>query len=261
MILSVQKAMNILSILSNAKNQPIPLMELAARTGYPKPTCAHLLETLCHDGYVVRVSQTKGYLLGPSLYCLTRYGRYGEELVALCRPIMRWMERNTHATVVLSTIQSHHKFIIDYADTEQNLFGGRPKIRTDDIYRTATGRAILAHTDRETVRAIYEKYGDPLPGHWDEVTSYQSLLTALDRLRGQAVILSGVEEGVISHHTIGFACPIFQKKSCIGAIGLAWKAPSEDHVLSAEVQNQMSSVLRKGTLEIHRRLSYEGERS
>ena len=143
MIHSVQKAMHILSVLSDAKNQPVPLMDIAERTGYPKPTCAHLLETLCHDGYAVRVSQTKGYILGPALYCLTRYGRYEEELVSLCRPVMRWMERNSHATVVLSVIQSHHKFIIDYADAEQNLFSEHPKIRTDDIYRTATGRAII----------------------------------------------------------------------------------------------------------------------
>ena len=254
MILSVQKAMQILLVLSNAKNQPVPLTEIAAKTGYPKPTCSHLLETLCHEGYVVRVSQTKGYTLGPSLYCLTRYGRYGEELVSLCRPVMRWMEQKTHATVVLSTIQSGLKFIVDYADNEQNLFVDRPKIRTDDIYRTATGRAILAQMGHEEVAEIYRKYGPPPTGHWSEVTSYETLVKALDIIRCQDVVISGIENGQITHKNVGFACPLFQNRTCIGAIGLAWKNAEE--TLSPSLEEELIKTLRKGTREIHRRLHY-----
>ena len=259
MILSVQKAMRILSVLSNAKNQPLPLMDIAAQTGYPKPTCVHLLETLCHDGYVVRVSQTKGYLLGPSLYCLTRYGRYGEELVSLCRPIMRWMERSTHATVVLSTIQSGHKFIVDYADNEQNLFADHPRIRTDDIYRTATGRAILAQMPPQDIAEIYQKYGAPPRGHWDQVTSYETLLKALSDIRRQSIVMSGVENGRITHRTVGLACPILQNHVCVGAIGLAWKTTEDTQTLDSNVESKLRRVLQKGTQEIHRRLNYEGK--
>lgn len=259
MIHSVQKAMHILSVLSDAKNQPVPLMDIAERTGYPKPTCAHLLETLCHDGYAVRVSQTKGYILGPALYCLTRYGRYEEELVSLCRPVMRWMERNSHATVVLSVIQSHHKFIIDYADAEQNLFSEHPKIRTDDIYRTATGRAILAHSDRETVEEIWRKYDAPPKKHWSEVTSYETLSEALDRLRKQDVVVSGVENGVVKHRNVGLACPLFRGKVCVGAVGLAWKT-EEETAFDPETEAWLCGILKKGAREIRRLLSYEEQK-
>jgi DNA-binding IclR family transcriptional regulator len=78
---------------------------------------------------------------------------------------MRWMERKSHATVILSVIQSNRKFIIDYADTEQNFFFDHTTIRTDDIYRTATGRAILSHMDRGEIERIWEKYGKPPLGH------------------------------------------------------------------------------------------------
>ena len=122
MILCLQKAMRIMQILSDAKGQAVSLMQISDATGIPKPTCCHLLETLCAEGYVVRVSQSEGYILGPSTYCLTRYGRYGEELAALCRPIMRWIEKQSGTTVVLSVIQGNKKYIIDYADDEQGLF-------------------------------------------------------------------------------------------------------------------------------------------
>lgn len=257
MILSVQKAMNILSALANAKNRPMPLKEIAEQTGYPKPTCAHLLETLCHDGYAVRVSHSDGYAIGPALYCLTRYGRYDEELVALCRPIMRWMEKCSHATVILSIIQGGQKFIIDYADTEQNLLSEHSRIRTDDIYRTATGRAILAQMDREDVRAIYEKYGRPTPEHWREVTSFASLLKELDSIRKLPIVTTGTEAVTNPPQNVGMACPLFRKHTCVGAIGLAWKASEESPRLSAEQEAALKQILLKGAREIGRRLSYE----
>ena len=142
MIQSVQKAMEILRVVSDGKNHPVPLMEIAQKTGYPKPTCAHLLETLCHDGYAERVSHAEGYRLGAAAYYLTRYGSFEQPLVSLCRPVMRWMERKTHATVILSVLRNRQKFIIAYADTEQNLLREHPSICMDDLYRTATGRAM-----------------------------------------------------------------------------------------------------------------------
>ena len=257
MIYSIQKAMNILDILSNEKNHPVPLIEIAERTGYPKPTCSHILETLCHDGYVKRISHSKGYTLGPSLYHLTRYGRYEAEFVSLCRPIMRWMEKKSHATAVLSVIQNNQKFIIDYADNEQNLFLEHPTIRTDDIYRTATGRAILAYMDCEQVKVIWEKYGKPPAGHWDEITSYESLMGTLKKIQQQEIIVSEAMEKEGERNAIGYACPLFRRTTCIGAVGIAWKPLHSGQTIDPKTEKQLCDILRKGANEITRRLSYE----
>lgn len=257
MIHSVQKAMQILSVLSDEKNRPVPLMEIAEKTGFPKPTCSHILETLCFEGYAVRVSQAEGYILGPSTYHLTRYGRYAEDLVLLCRPVMRWMERKSHATVILSVIQSNQKFIIDYSDTEQNLFAEHPRIRIDDIYRTATGRAILAHMNREQLKAVWEKYGQPAPGHWNRVSTYDSLLDELEKIRKMDVVITEASQKDGSKIAAGYACPLFRRKVCIGAVGLAWTLPSADMQVSSETEEMLCRILLKGTSEIHRRLSYE----
>ena len=257
MIYSIQKAMNILDILSNEKNHPVPLIEIAERTGYPKPTCSHILETLCHDGYVKKISHSKGYTLGPSLYHLTRYGRYEEEFVTLCRPVIRWMERTSHATVVLSVIQSSQKFIIDYADSEQNLFSEHSTIRADDIYRTATGRAILAYMDRDQVKDIWKKSGKPLEGHWDEITSFESLIEALEKIRRQEIIVSQAAEKEGEENAIGYAYPLFQRKICIGAVGIAWKPLHSGQTIDPKTEKQLCDILRKGAKEIMRRLSYE----
>ncbi len=257
MIHAVQKAMKILSVLSDTPSQPVPLMDIAQRTGYPKPTCSHILETLCHDGYVVRVSQTKGYLPGPALYCLTRYGRYEEELVSLCRPVMRWMERTSHATVILSVIRNGQKFIIDYADTEQQMLSDHFRIRLDDIYRTATGRVILSHMSLNEIREIYEKHGPPNSEQWPQVTDLDSLLGQLEPLRTQTIVSTGIENGLVIHQNIAFASPLFRGKTCVGAIGLAWRVSEKNVPLPREVESLLITTLKKGTQEIKRRLCYE----
>ncbi len=257
MILSVQKAMRILTVLSDSKSRSVSLMEIAQKTGYPKPTCSHLLETLCHDGYAVRISHTDGYTLGPAIYCLTRHGRYEEDLITLCRPVMRWMEKSSRATVVLSVIQGSQKFIIDYADTEQNLLSEHSAIRTDDIYRTATGRAILAHMERDAVKEVYARYGAPPPEQWRNVPSFEVLLERLEVLRDQDIIFTGIENGIVTQSSIGLGCPLFRKHTCIGAIGLAWKVDAIGQPLPSEIESTLCRVLKKGAQEIRRRIAYE----
>lgn len=257
MIASVQKAMRILSVLSDSRHKPVPLMEISRLTGYPKPTCSHILETLCNDGYAWRVSQTEGYSLGPSIYHLTRYGHYEEEVVMLCRPVLRWLERKSHATAVLAVMRGGKKFILDYSDTEQGLFSERTSIKVGEIYRTATGRAILAHMDEDGVRKIYEKNGAPLPGHWDEVGSYHELLKELEKIRRESVVIADTPNSQNQPPSVAYAVPFFKDGRCYGAIGIARIHNDENDKNRDEAEKLLKGLLMKGAKEIERRLRYE----
>ena len=253
MIESVRKAMRILSVLSDAAGGAVTLAEISERTDYPKPTCAHILKTLSEEGYALRISHTEGYTLGPGAYYLTRHGRYEEKLVTLCRPVMRYIERKSGAAVVLSVIRNSDKFIIDTHDTSQNIFKRGAQIRIDDIYRTATGRAILAEIPEEDVRAVYKKHGPPPPGHWEEVDGIDSLLSELKSIRKQKFVITRGLRSKTDRSALGMARAIFDKKHCIGAVGLAvW-----DEGIDGEELVKLRSVLTKGVAEIQRRLNFE----
>lgn len=249
MIQSVQKAMQILSVISNGKNEPVTLAQIAQITGFPKPTCAHIVETLCQSGYIEHVSRSEGYRLGLAVYHLTRYGRYGEELIALCRPVLKWMESNSQAAALLTVIRNQQKFIIDYVDTGKHLFPEYQQVRTDDIYRTAGGRVILAHMDRDQLMDIYHKYGAPPQGVWEGVTSFDTLCRELERLRTQPVV------AVRNSSAIGNACALMHGASCLGAVGLGWHV-TPDAPATAERHRKIERVLVEGTREIQRRLQY-----
>lgn len=255
MIHSVHKAMQILSVIADAQNTPVPLTEIARKTGYPVPTCSHILDTLCTDGYAKRAA-SRGYLLGPALYCLTRFGGYEEEFVTLCRPVMRWMERNSGATVILSVIEGDQKYIISTLDTAQKVFSEQFQIRTDNIYRTAAGRILLANLPDDEVHAIYQKYGVPQPDHWPEVTDYHSLRTALNEIRGQQIVTSLVT-AQNKYPLYGYASPLMRRGRCVGALGLAYRLAEKDAEIDAKTEAKLQRILLRGAKEIERRLSYE----
>lgn len=253
MIQSVAKAMRILAVIADGKAEPVPLGVIAAQSGYPKPTCAHIVDTLCEQGYVQRVSHAGGYRLGPALYHLTRYGRYEEELISVCHPVLRWMEHNTQATALLAVMENRQKFIIDYVDSSPRMFSEYQLIRRDALYRTATGRAILSRMDRVQLEEIYRQYGAPLEGEWAEVTDFDSLCREVEYLRMQKVV------PVHQSLTSGCACALMQGEICIGAVGLGWWNGDLPQNELAALQQRMERVLRRGVKEIERRLSYQAQ--
>ena len=251
---SVKKCMRILSAIADGKGEAVSLGSIAARTELPKPTCAHILRTLIDDGYVVRLSRTEGYLLGPALHYLTRYGRYEEELIELCRPVMRWIERTTHATAVLSVIKSARKFIIDYADNEQRLFAEHTRMRMGDIYRTATGRAILAEMRRDELEDIYSRLGNPEPDHWSEVTSFETLTAELARIRRERIVVTQRATGEGEKNAAGYGRALFRDGRCVGAVGIAVRDPG---AITPERDAELRAALNKAAREIDRRLAYK----
>ena len=256
MIESVRKATRILTVIADNGGQPLPLGEISARVGINKATCAHIVDTLVCEGFLVKISPTKGYITGPAAYCLSRFGRYGSDLISVCRPVMNYLYNTLGHCVVLAVIQGSTKYVIDYIDDGQ-IFESKQKIRKDDIYRTATGRAILAYMDRDGVKAVWDKYGKPPKGHWDRVTSYESLLDALDEIRRHSVVVTDATDRSENKDSIGYACPLFHRARCIGAVGIAWKPTDSEGYEKSEKEKMLSALVQKGAKEIMRRLSYE----
>ncbi len=255
-IQSVKKTMNILSILSNNKNKPVSVSAISKITGFNKSTCMHILSTLMSDGYVKKVSHSQGYILGPSTYLLTRYGRYDEDFISICRPVIRWLFNKINCTIILATLQSNQKFVIDYIDEKGILtYGNSSKIFNDDIYRTATGRAMLAHSDRDVVENFYKKHGKPLSEHWSEVNSYESLCEELDKIKKTSVVKTEMvnPDKTIS---IGYAQTLFKGISCIGSIGVAIKCQKDEYDEYVKRDTIIKKRLSQATNEINRRLAY-----
>lgn len=240
MIKSVQKAINILTLISNNLGQPVTVSKISEQLSINKSTCCHLLDTLETEGFVTNISRSRGYILGPAAYCLTRFDNYKNQFIATVKPIISYLHKNLKHTVALAIIEAEQKYIIDYID-EDDLYEDKPKIMSDDIYRTATGRAILANMHPDKIYKIYQKFGKPKPNEWNEITSLNDLYTFAKKSKKEQIFKSvhHNNDGIYS----GFASPLFSKKGCAGAIGIGVKTKKP---LSVKEENEIKSYLLKG---------------
>ena len=142
---TVEKALKILAEVSNQKGEPITVKKLSEKLDINRSTCFHIVKTLTDNGFLEKISHSKGYVLGLEAYFLSRFGNYAENEIAICRPLLKWLYKKSGCPVILATIKNQKKFILEYYDFEHRVFPDYQKIREDDIYRTATGRIILAN--------------------------------------------------------------------------------------------------------------------
>ena len=257
MVASVQKAMKILNAISAEENTPVPLSTISENTGINKSTCFHILATLLLEGYVKKISSSKGYVLGPSLYCLLQHGRYDKELVALCRPVLRYLREKTGYTVVLAVIESGRKYIIDNIDTEPKILSRDAKIQSDDIYRTATGRIILANMSEQEVRDVFERNGIPSRNEWEQVQSYEDLQKQLRQIPRHKILKTDPIRKRDGFVLPSYGAAIFRGSQCVGAIGIAASCSQDDYPsFILEKESLLIQALLEGQHEINRRLQF-----
>ena len=254
MIGSVQKALKILIAISDGKNTPVSLADLSVKTGINKSTCSHIVSTLAKEGFVKRISHTQGYVLGPEAYCLSRFGKYDNEFVSLCRPVIDWLYKQTNCAIILAVTQAGKKFTIDHIDTPIKTLTNSYEIMPDDIYRTATGRIIMANMNSDEIKEVFDKNGLPPEKHWDEITSLDALKNELSKINKRGVLKTVHFNSDTCN--IGYAAAIYKHTRCVGAIGIALQTTkSELHNLLKKEQSLTKHLLAART-EIGRRLRY-----
>ncbi len=252
MIASVQKAIKILTVISEQRGEPVPLWKISERTGICKPSCSHIIETLLNEGFLVRISSSKGYVLGPDAYCLCSFDKYGSELIHTSRPVMQYLYKTLGHCVVLAVIEGGTKYIIDYIDDGQ-FFEKKSQIRRDDIYRTATGRVILENMRQDEIAAIWDKYGVPSLDEWAEIRSLEDLFKYCGSADGDVRVVRSVDEA--ENVNLGYAVAIKGKVKCAGAIGIAVKIPKgEEKGFVAGEEETIKSLLRKASHLISKKL-------
>ncbi len=250
---SVEKTMIILRAVSDLKGQPASLELLSNVTKINKSTLAHIVLTLCKNGYLQRISHSEGYIIGPELHFLTRYGRFGESIISVCHPILEYLNRETGSTAVFAVLGSDKKYIIDRAASDGIYNDSKASILNDDLYRTVTGRVLLANCSPDRAMEIYNTLGAPEDNLWKEAVTVDGFLSQLKIIGNSPCYYLKSVSGKYFWHS--FALPIYNQKKCEGALGLAIK---KEHTLQNENTDteKYISLMLKCKKEIERRLRF-----
>ena len=216
---SVEKTMIILRAISDGKGAPVSLERISSDTGINKSTLSHIVSILTKSGYLQRISHNEGYIIGPELHFLTRYGRYGEDIISVSHPILEYLNKRTDALAVFAVLGNEKKYIIDRVSSQNIYRDGDAAILNDDIYRTVTGRVLLANAAPDRALEIYKKLGAPDTSTWQKAVTTEGFLSQLCIIRDTPCYYIKSSSGSFVWHS--FAVPIFDRKKCEGALGLA----------------------------------------
>ncbi len=258
MIKSIQKALDILALLSDCKGIPMRFNEITQKTGINKSTCAHVLETLLEEGFIENVSRSKGYVLGPATFCLTRYGNYEEDLVTICKPVMRHIHTKLNETVILAVMKNYSKYIVYHLDRDFHTFNETFSISEDNLYGTASGRVLISNMRDTELYKTYIKNGPPSVEDWPEedLSTYDKFRNKVSKLQNNKMLKITRYHPEYKLHVISYACPIFKNSMCVGAIGVPVKCPESEYHMFSEYDKKISHMLKVATEEINRRLNF-----
>jgi DNA-binding IclR family transcriptional regulator len=192
---SVDKALVVLRLLHD--DGPLGVSELAERLDVARSTAHRLLGTLMHHGFVEQDRMTRNYRLGPFFTQQGVETKAVLQLRAIAMPTMRTLSAEFDETVQLTVLEGANCRFVD------GVSGNRPlktSVQSGSVlpaYATASGKALLAELDDETVSALYTRKKLPtITGH--TVPTMATLLDQLARIRRDGYSLNDgeTEDGV-----------------------------------------------------------------
>lgn len=152
---TVRRALRVLDLFVESRG-PLSPRAIASRLGLNISSVYHLLNTLTHDGYIVRDPATAQYALGSKVPRL--YAAYVETLGTSPRlsAVVRRLADETHESAYLALHRGRQVVVAEIVESTQairvaTLYVGY----SENLHARALGKAVLAHLPPESVAAIF----------------------------------------------------------------------------------------------------------
>jgi DNA-binding IclR family transcriptional regulator len=139
---SIERAFAVLSALSDG---PIGVTEVAERTELAKSTAARLLASLAREGAVEQVPGQTRYRLGPRMATLSAGVAPVRNLVAIARPILEALARETGEAAGLSVPDGATVHYIDQVDSTHEVQVRDWTGTRVPMHAVSSGQVFLAH--------------------------------------------------------------------------------------------------------------------
>jgi DNA-binding IclR family transcriptional regulator len=164
--------------------------------------------------YLEEVAPRKGYRLGPGCYSLSMGKEYREDLRVAAGPEVKKLSEKIKESVLIAVLNKSRRYIICHhnGNPEIQVIIDRPYY--EDIYRTATGRLLLAFAGEDEGRSYIEKHGFP-GGIWNNITMFEAFDAELAKIRADGMVLDTSKQLSI------MAYPVFCADGTVAALGVS----------------------------------------
>jgi IclR family acetate operon transcriptional repressor len=216
-IQSLDRGLFILEAVSRASG-PVPLGELTDLLGVDRSSAFRLANTLRRRGFLANPNGRKDYIIGPSIWRLSRKQDWHNVLVSFSEDYLRKLAFRTGETTHLAVREGRQVFFLHhYHSGSQVLMVSARTGEFSPLHCTAHGKALLVDYGLEELKSLL---GGPL-----ERYTPQTIVSFTELARSCA---SGKERGFITDHeeyVEGVRClaaPLRDRDgSVIAAVGLS----------------------------------------
>lgn len=238
---SLERAFDLLERMADAGGE-VGLSDLSHSSGLPLPTIHRLMRTLVACGSVRQLADRR-YSLGPRLI------RLGESASGLlgrwARPHLARLVRETGETANMAVLDGDEVVYVAQVPSHHSMRVFTEVGRRVLPHATGVGKALLAHTPAEDVRALLARTGMPAATE-RTITSPDAFLDALQRVRqtGYAMDDNEQELGVRCLAVTVPDSPVTAAISVSGPAGRVTESATDTIVpLLREVAGQLATVL------------------
>jgi IclR family KDG regulon transcriptional repressor len=246
---SIIRAIDLLELYSHSDTE-LGISEMARRLGLYKSMVSRIVSTLESKGILEKNVQTGKYKLGLKLYKLGLLARDESELVSISMPHLKALTDQTGETSNLVVMDGSQSMYVAQQE-------GRHMVRMFTRlgakvlpHCTAAGKVLLAHMDKEKLRAVIEANG--LPRFTEKtITTADALMQELEKIRrsGYSVDDREREPGVMC-----IAAPV---KNAAGDVVAALSVSGPADRLGIGMDNFISYVIKHAD-DISGQLGYNG---
>ncbi|MES1258200.1 MAG: IclR family transcriptional regulator [Acidobacteriota bacterium] len=153
-IQSLDRGLQILEIVGKS-GAAVSLGHLAAILGIDRSSAFRLANTLKRRGLLTNPSAGKDYILGPSVWRLSRQYDWSKMLATVARDRLKFLAATTNETAHLAVREGRKALFIDHAATRHVIAISGQTGELVPLYCTSHGKALLADFDEQSLEALF----------------------------------------------------------------------------------------------------------
>jgi DNA-binding IclR family transcriptional regulator len=213
MIQVLNRAFDILEFVALERKKKFGLGEIADSIGLNHSTCANIIKTMITREYIEQMGRRGGYRLGPKAYYLTGNFPFKKELLSVSVELMKDLRFKLNEGIILAIIQNNKRILLheELSTHELQVVNNKEK----EIYKTSTGRMILACMSRSDQEAFIKKYGLPDKDNWPEIENEEAFFYELIKIRKKQIAIQIAKSAIV-----GLAVPVFIKNTIVASLGV-----------------------------------------
>jgi DNA-binding IclR family transcriptional regulator len=208
---AINRAFDILEFVSATPDQPKTFSEIAISSGLNTATCANIIKAMVARGYLEKLDDKKGYLLGKKIYQMANFEGYKKDLVKTASPFISELTARINENVMLAVLkESSRILLLDVKSTQEvqaiNVIDKR-------AYQSSSGRLLVALLPDDELEKFIRVYGLPTETDWKGASKRPAFLKEVQKIRSKGI---AVQESAT--HVAGISAGILQGGKTVAAV-------------------------------------------